>query len=506
MPSFVWEYFEKLNYEQAQCSQKDCGKIILYRNGTKGMIGHLKSIHNIIDQNDTSNFEPKKPESHQESSKRNEGQSNHKMPSFVWQYFDKLNDEKAQCIQEDCRKIILHRNGTTGLIGHLRSKHNIVDQSDNSNAESKTIEPPKQKCTENNPTKLQKSSRISMKIAKFFLSSGISLSLTESEPFKDLVKTLNSSYAKSLPDSRVFSKLARRLENSSKGNKPSKPDETLFTKCRLCLTQSNSHFTDVSEVRDGFPISVIIMIICPVKITTADSLSEKVCEDCLEIVMSAYKLRDQSITSDRLLRDSVQGHPEARLEEITFVDPLIRQERIEDERSSIVYQDQPPLKDKYLKTEDSDTDESDDFFTSSVVNDQSVAEMSTHKTNNQHSESFICHVCSKVYKRLVQLNSHMAIHDGTKVKCKVCTAEFFSKTKLRRHMLIHNPMHKFRYQCDECAKYFSGKQSLTTHIIRNHKNDPNLKKMHQCIECNRRFWRRHQLNAHIVMHTGEVIS
>jgi Zinc-finger associated domain (zf-AD)/helix-turn-helix, Psq domain/Tc5 transposase DNA-binding domain len=59
--------------------------------------------------------------------------------------------------------------------------------------------------------------------------------------------------------------------------------------CRLCLTESEQ-CTNVSEFREGFPISVIVMIVCPVKVDTNDSLPKQVCEECLEIVVSAYKL------------------------------------------------------------------------------------------------------------------------------------------------------------------------------------------------------------------------
>jgi BED zinc finger len=51
MPSFVWDYFEKIENGLAQCTK--CSKKIIYQTGTKGMIGHLKSIHNIT--NSTSN-------------------------------------------------------------------------------------------------------------------------------------------------------------------------------------------------------------------------------------------------------------------------------------------------------------------------------------------------------------------------------------------------------------------------------------------------------------------
>lgn len=58
MPSFVWNYFTKQDAMGARCDE--CNKVILYRNGTKGMISHLRAIHNIDDKS-VSN--PKRPAS-----------------------------------------------------------------------------------------------------------------------------------------------------------------------------------------------------------------------------------------------------------------------------------------------------------------------------------------------------------------------------------------------------------------------------------------------------------
>lgn len=71
--------------------------------------------------------------------------------------------------------------------------------------------------------------------------------------------------------------------------------------CRLCLSEGEK-LTEVSELRERLPISVIIMIICPIKIESDDSLPKEICEECLLTVLSAYKLRDVSNNTDRYLR------------------------------------------------------------------------------------------------------------------------------------------------------------------------------------------------------------
>lgn len=105
----------------------------------------------------------------------------------------------------------------------------------------------------------------------------------------------------------------------------------MATVCRLCLSESDKN-TDVSDIRDGLPISVIIMIICPVKVELNDSLPKQICDECLEIVLSAYKLRDVSINTDRYFRNcgvEVQEIQELEIEDHDQQEIL----KLEDEES-----------------------------------------------------------------------------------------------------------------------------------------------------------------------------
>ncbi|CAG9811826.1 unnamed protein product [Chironomus riparius] len=77
--------------------------------------------------------------------------------------------------------------------------------------------------------------------------------------------------------------------------------------CRLCLTESYEA-TDLNEYREGLPISVLAMIILPIKIYDGEdfNLPQKICSSCLEIIVNAYKLRDISLTSEKVLKSSIE--------------------------------------------------------------------------------------------------------------------------------------------------------------------------------------------------------
>jgi len=98
--------------------------------------------------------------------------------------------------------------------------------------------------------------------------------------------------------------------------------------CRLCRKESGFYYS-TNEFRESLPISVLVMVICPVKIQQEDLLPKQICDECLEVVVNAYKLREISIESDYYLRSQVNPtsqllnvKQESPLNVIIFSDPL----------------------------------------------------------------------------------------------------------------------------------------------------------------------------------------
>lgn len=77
--------------------------------------------------------------------------------------------------------------------------------------------------------------------------------------------------------------------------------------CRICRRQSD-HLESLQGIRDGMPISVLVMMICPIKIFAKETfLPNFICEECLEVLLAAHKLRDESLVSDRYFRDCYES-------------------------------------------------------------------------------------------------------------------------------------------------------------------------------------------------------
>lgn len=78
--------------------------------------------------------------------------------------------------------------------------------------------------------------------------------------------------------------------------------------CRLCRRETG-HLESLHGYREGLPLSVLVMIIVPIRIERSEpsSFPKFICGSCLEVCLSAYKLREDSLLSDRYFRDCVES-------------------------------------------------------------------------------------------------------------------------------------------------------------------------------------------------------
>jgi len=111
-------------------------------------------------------------------------------------------------------------------------------------------------------------------------------------------------------------------------------------------------------------------------------------------------------------------------------------------------------------------------------------------------EGFRCSVCSKVYKRKSNLQSHLRLHTETAFGCTYCGKQFARKDNLNQHLRIHTNEKPFR--CSYCAKCFRQKHTLVDHE-RIHTGE----KPFGCEYCHKRFAAKCNLITHTRTHTGE---
>ena len=67
--------------------------------------------------------------------------------------------------------------------------------------------------------------------------------------------------------------------------------------CRLCAKRSSS-LTSLFSFKNQRLIIDLIITICPIRIDRNDEFPKKICDECLEIIVSANELRSTSVKSD----------------------------------------------------------------------------------------------------------------------------------------------------------------------------------------------------------------
>ncbi|XP_023564517.1 zinc finger protein 577-like [Octodon degus] len=108
-----------------------------------------------------------------------------------------------------------------------------------------------------------------------------------------------------------------------------------------------------------------------------------------------------------------------------------------------------------------------------------------------------CHQCSKMYKHLGSLKTHMRMHTGKNpYECSVCGKAFNRQYDLRSHERIHTG--ERLYECSVCQKSFAYCNYLKIHM-RTHTGE----KPYECHLCGKVFTQSCTLTRHERTHTGD---
>jgi hypothetical protein len=212
------------------------------------------------------------------------------------------------------------------------------------------------------------------------------------------------------------------------------------------------------------PLSVIAMIICPIKIEMTDVLPKQICADCIEVLLTAYHLRDTSNQNDRYLRETVN-------------EPLVKQEHFEDEN--------PIFFDPSIYADDT---RSDDEFFAQPRQFQNLSEPSakgyTVDCFKNDNKSFVWKyfgaLCDKSGK-IVDKNFFYCVFCVQEDKLTRYSKQNATTCYLRHLHKIHNIVEppknakivekKYSYEiytCDLCGLEIRTKPSLRRHMMRRH--------------------------------------
>ncbi|CAK9829988.1 Zinc finger protein 875 [Anthophora retusa] len=114
-----------------------------------------------------------------------------------------------------------------------------------------------------------------------------------------------------------------------------------------------------------------------------------------------------------------------------------------------------------------------------------------------HSSSqHMCDICGKFYTSNYSLYKHRKVAhlNEYKFQCNVCNKRLLTQENLDNHMQQHSRT----YECKECGKVFASKRYLATHTTTHTGVKP-----YTCHICKKNFRTSHMRNTHLLTHSAE---
>ncbi|XP_043516194.1 zinc finger protein OZF-like isoform X1 [Frieseomelitta varia] len=112
------------------------------------------------------------------------------------------------------------------------------------------------------------------------------------------------------------------------------------------------------------------------------------------------------------------------------------------------------------------------------------------------SSQHMCDICGKFYTSSYSLYKHRkVVHlNEYKFQCGVCNKRLLTQENLDSHMQQHSRT----YECTECGKVFASKRYLATHTTTHTGVKP-----YACHVCEKNFRTSHMKNMHLLTHSAE---
>jgi Zinc-finger associated domain (zf-AD)/Zinc finger, C2H2 type len=275
--------------------------------------------------------------------------------------------------------------------------------------------------------------------------------------------------------------------------------------CRLCARQSQPLESVFSFQNGGRLLTDLIAVICPIRIDVNDNLPKQICEECLEIVVSASKLRETSVKSDINFRTGKF----VISQEAPKLSTQIKQEKSVDE----IIED--PLTSSYFETHsdnNSEDDESRDTTKSLTAKEKPTKTRKPVRLSENQFRWPCPSECGKSFSHQTNVNRHIRrFHDPEllPLPCLMCTFRFKSENKLKNHLIrAHEGAETLKKEekqqqscisesCDICGEKLESQAKAEVHRKRNHNEEQNTNStFFECDICGRGYTQKENIEQH----------
>ena len=124
--------------------------------------------------------------------------------------------------------------------------------------------------------------------------------------------------------------------------------------------------------------------------------------------------------------------------------------------------------------------------------------LSSHMKVHDLKKNFKCKLCEKSFRNAQNLKRHERIHDK-KLECKVCDKKYAHKKELIRHQKHFHEDLKTE-TCEICGKKFADKTNLNQHLPTHDKNRP---KPFKCERCGHSATTKQRFKNHMKFHENQ---
>ncbi|XP_016959420.1 zinc finger protein 431 [Drosophila biarmipes] len=279
--------------------------------------------------------------------------------------------------------------------------------------------------------------------------------------------------------------------------------------CRVCLGNSTRMVNILDATHEsGMSIASMISKCTDRRVEKDDILPKTVCPSCLEDVKNAFEIIETYERSDQFYRFFNDLQEEERENEgsgCSDEDMIKDGECNEDNHQANSFG--TDAQERIERTEDDleSEDSNDDFDDDDSENDKDYApdldDSDSKADDNRLSKEkrrFQCSQCSKSLTTKQSLERHLQIHkaEGT-FKCTQCVKTFRKDSHFQAHMRAHTGERP--YKCSHCSKTFPFNKSLKNHMLV-HTGEQQFK----CSHCSKAFIDSACLKAHLQTHSGET--